>query len=126
MHTCFDAYIVYGFNEGNRDSIIEWAWAEENDFVVGALDIVRGYCGEACYGKYAEIGKEGQLVISSEDKKLVDDLFERFMKFKNLPLKQAEDESSFEYPTLGFHLIIKGDYEICSTSYTLDDVEEDI
>ena len=115
MHTCFSSYIVYGFNEGTRDSILDRDFVDLHGLIVGALDIVRGYCGEACYGIPVDIDENGHLILDPRDKDKVNDFFENFMKFN-----QDKDYSFSEKPKLGFYTIITGDYQICATEYNLE------
>ena len=78
MHSCYDAYLFYGFSEGNRDQILDSEWLyEEYDGVIsiGALDVVKNYIGEACYGVYCSINQTtGKIEVDSEEKKLIEKL----------------------------------------------------
>ena len=66
MYGCYDAMLFYGFNEGNRDEIIDYYWLYDNcpGIEIAALDVVKNYCGEACYGICVTLDETGKSCTS--------------------------------------------------------------
>lgn len=111
MHGCSDAYVIYGFTEGNRERHISEDTLDKFGVNMYAIDVVRNCMGEAAYGIKCEFNSgTGQVVQPSIDKKIkVHILFEAYLKHN------AVSEGN-----LGYHLIVSGDYEIYHTSYDLE------
>ncbi len=99
-YACVDPLIIYGWSEGNRDTCICYEWIEEHNIEQYALDVVRGYMGEAVYGLPCPISLDtGLPVISEEDRALVQQAYKDYLL------------SHPEADPLGFYLAVAGDYE---------------
>ncbi len=102
MHTWFDPLLIYGWREGNRDGKICEEWLEEHNMKEYALDVVRGYLGEAVYGLPCQINEDtGLPIISDEDRLQVQKAYQAFTE-NDTPSEQA--------PKLGFYIALTGDY----------------
>jgi len=87
MHGVFDAHIIYGFSEDNRDMMINWEWLDDNFDCISmfAVDVVRNYLGNACYGIVCNINNDtGEVIISPEDKDHVENLYKLIFKHNNI------------------------------------------
>lgn len=117
MHTCFDAYIVYGFSEGNREDVLDATWLYDNfpEIYIYALDVVKGHLGEACYGITCGLNVEtGEIIIEPDSKEKVKKFYDKFVKL--YPEKQVQ---------LGYYRALQGDYDKeCHHEYSLADEEE--
>ncbi len=111
MYGCSDAYIIYGFTEGNRERHISEDALDKFEVNMYAIDVVRNCMGEAAYGITCEFdSRTGEVVKPSIDDKIkVHRLFDAYLKHN------AVSECN-----LGYHLIVSGDYEIYHTSYDLE------
>jgi len=106
MHTYFNPYIIYGFNEGSRVSCIDPVFFEDlYSFCMYALDVNKGYLGEACYGIKCKLDINGQISIGDKDKEKVDNIYKKFCEYK----KDKKEEYKVK---LGYHLVLAGDFEI--------------
>ena len=84
MHGCSNAYLVYGFNMGDREYIIDCDYLESEfpDIYQYALDVVKNYLGEAIYGISCGLNdKTGQVFISDEDKEQVNELYDKYIEY---------------------------------------------
>ena len=128
MYGCSDAVLVYGFNMGNREYIIDYNYLA--DVFPGisqyANDVVRNYLGEAIYGISCGLNREtGQSIISDDDKQKVKQLYNKYIEYvkTNFDLTYQERIKDIRF---GFHLAVSGDYETCQKYIILDeDWEED-
>lgn len=129
MYGCYNACIIYGFNEGSRDRVLDTDFLYDEGIEYGALDVVRDFCGEAVYGIIVHLGENGILEISEEDKNRVEKFFKRFMKYHKLPLDKKDYKGDYtidcEYPTLEFYTAVTGDYSVCGEQYGLEDRNSD-
>ena len=72
MYGCFDPVFVYGFSVGDRETRLSEDWIESFGISEFALDVVRGYLGEAVYGIRCSLDQEtGVMHISEEHKQKV-------------------------------------------------------
>jgi hypothetical protein len=109
MHYCYDALIIYGWSEGNRDSIICEEWLDNNNISSHALDIVEHQLGEAVYGLPFPINLATGGPILSATQEHVNEAYRRFKA------KFPEHDSP-----LGFYLAMSGDYDIPQYTYNPD------
>lgn len=124
MHGCSDAVLVYGFNIGNRNFIIDYDYLADvfPDISQYAGDVVRNYLGEAIYGISCEINKNtGQAIISDENKEKVKKLYDKYIEYLNKHMTQKELKKKKKEIQLCFCLAVSGDYETCQKSIILDD-----
>lgn len=106
MHSCFDAYCVYGVMEGDRNMALDSSWLEEHFpyFYTYASDVVRNYRGNAVYGICVGICQEtGQAIASDEKKESVQRLYTILCEYC--------EKSGHDKPSLGYFLVVSGDYE---------------
>ena len=116
VYGCYTPYIIYGFNENNREYVIDAAWLEDH-YGIGtyAMDIVRETLGEACYGIKCDIDIiTGVPNISDSDKQIVNKAYQQFKEYE--PTTDS---------ILGYYSVLTGDYNMCQRSYILDDVSDD-
>ena len=123
MHGCSNAYLVYGFNMGDREYIIDCDYLESEfpDIYQYALDVVKNYLGEAIYGISCGLNdKTGQVFISDEDKEQVNELYNKYIEYvkTNFDLTYKKLIKKIK---LGFHLAVSGDYLYCHKKLILDD-----
>lgn len=74
MHGCSNAVLVYGFNIGNQEYIIDYDYLEDRFPGISqyATNTVRNYLCEAIYGISCGLdNKTGQVIISDEEKEKV-------------------------------------------------------
>lgn len=97
-----DSAIVYGWNEGNRDFVLNHDWISEysNNIQIFTSDIIRDEPGEAIYGVQCEFDTDGTISISNGLREEMEFLYDLIMKV--LPNKQKEC-------VLGYHKAIYGD-----------------
>lgn len=124
MYGCSNAVLVYGFNTGDREYIIDNDYLEDNFSGISeyALDVVRNCLGEAVYGISCVLDRRtGQASISELNKEKIQNLYEKYIEY----LKNKLSESDFEYKMkqikFGFCLAVTGDYETFQDTIILDD-----
>jgi hypothetical protein len=124
MYGCSNAVLVYGFNIGDQEYIIDNDYLEDKFSGISeyAVEVVRNCLCEAVYGIYCVLDKEtGQAIISDEKKAKVKKLYDKYVEY----LKNQLSESDFEYKMkaikFGFCLVVSGDYETCQDTIILDD-----
>ena len=121
MYGCYDSFVLYGFCETNPDIILDSEWFNKEygeDIVIGALDVVRNYIGEVCYGVYCTINNTtGKIVVDNETNQ-VEALYTRFINYKK---KNDENYNENNYPPLRYYNVIRGDYGCCQELYELDE-----
>lgn len=129
MYGCSDPVLVYGFNTGNRDAIINPDYLARvfPDISEYARDVVRNYLGEAIYGIECGLNMEtGQAIISDDDKQKVKQLYDKYVEYVKTNFDLTCEEILKDC-RLGFHLAVTGDYETCQ-DYCInldDDWEEE-
>ncbi len=111
MHGCSNASIVYGFNMGNREYIINQDWMEEfyPKISLYAMDIVRDCLGEAIYGISCKLDTNtGEVSIEPQIIANVKELYDKYMTY----LKNTTDKKTFnrykKEIKLGYHLGLYG------------------
>lgn len=120
MYGCSNAVLVYGFNMGNREYIIDSDYVDNMYPGVSlfAEDIVRHYLGEAVYGVCCNLNNEtGEISVLDEDKQMVIKLYEKYVEY----VKGNYGERMLLDVTLGFRLVVSGDYGMCHDIIVLDD-----
>ena len=97
MHGCYNAYVVYGWREGDRDNSIEDDWLSDHGIEGFAGDIVREHAGEFVYGLECKLDKTTGLArIDAKAKRLV----------------EAAYRLSGSSSTLQYHTAMRGDYNV--------------
>lgn len=125
MYGCSDSVIVYGFNMGDREYMIDHIYLEcvfhgINQY---ALDIVRHNLGEAIYGISCGLDKEtGQAIINDEDKQKVKQCYDKYIEYLKKKLSKKDLKNKMTKISLGFNLAVSGDYE---TSHKIIILHED-
>ncbi len=121
MYSCYDAYVVYGVMEGDRNMVLEREWLEINfpQLCIYASDVVRNTMGNAVYGIVGHLDAEtGQARIDPEDKKYVQELYSLLVNYCK--------ETGHAKPELGYYTVVSGDYEEDHAVYIpAVDAEED-
>ena len=114
MHGCSDASIVYGFNIGNREYIINQDWMEEfyPKISLYAMDIVRNCLGEAIYGISCKLDiNTGAVSIDPQYIDNVKELYDKYMTYLK-DIKDIKDKKTFnrykKEIKLGYHLGLYG------------------
>ena len=113
MYGYFDALIIFGFNIGDRDTIIDHQYLENvfPDISEYALDVVRTFLGEAAYGIMCALDKKtGQVTISDKDKDEVKKLHDKYVDYLKKNLTDKEFKEKMRLVELGFYLAVSGDY----------------
>ncbi len=108
-------FIIYGFTEDSRDSILDSNNLEELGLSMFAIDVVRNYLGEAVYGIECEFCNEtGKVVPPNKiDKKKVKDFYKLFMEYHEAKGKPRDSK-------LGYYLAVGGDYEAYAPTYWIE------
>lgn len=115
MYGCYDGIVVYGFNEINRESLLDENWLRENypDLEFFCADIVRNHLGTAVYGVRCSISEEtGIPEITEEEKEKVKVLYARFQNSygKEEDREKSKGKRSAHYleenSRLGFHVCV--------------------
>ena len=123
MYGCSEAVLVYGFNMGDREYIIDYDYLDDvfPDISQYASDFVRNYLGEAIYGISCGIDKKtGQAIISDEKKEKVKNLYDKYVEYVKIKFDLTY-EKRIKNIQLGFHLAVSGDYETCHKNIILDE-----
>ena len=114
MYTCFNAYIIYGFMESERDLEICDEFLEKFAIEKYASDVVKGYAGEWIYGIPCKLDKNiGAITISDDEKEIVKNAYHT-----------ATVSGDYEYK-LGFYTVLSGDCESCHTIYNPESIEDE-
>jgi len=123
MHGCSDPSIVYGFNIGNREYIINQDWMEEfyPKISLYAMDIVRNCLGEAIYGISCKLDiNTGAVSIDPPYIDNVKELYDKYMTY----LKDTKDNKTFnrckKEIKLGYHLGLYGYDDVCHEVINID------
>lgn len=127
MYGCSDAFLVYGFNIGGREYIIDYDYLYEVFPGISeyATDVIRNYLGEAIYGISCELDNEtGQAIISDDKKVKVKSLYNKYVEYLGKKLSQKDFEKKIKDIHLCFHLAVSGDYETCQDTIILDEYWE--
>lgn len=122
MYGCSNAVLVYGFNMGDQEYIIDYDYLESvfPDISQYACNIVRNCLVEAIYGISCALdNKTGQAIISDKEKDKVKDLYNKYVEYIkiNFDLTFVERIKNIR---LGFHLAVSGDYETFQENIILD------
>ena len=128
MHGCANSVLVYGFNIGDREYIIDYKYLEDKFPGISeyASDVIRNCMGEAIYGISCALDmKTGQAIISDEDKDKVKNLYDKYVETMKIDLTQKDFKKKMKKIKLGFHLAVSGDYETFKERIILDEEEEE-
>lgn len=119
MHTCFDAYLVYGVMDVDGMLLEEdWLCEKFPGMERYASSVVRGHMCSAVYGYMIGISETGDASVSEETRNEIKELYDILCKYHE---KETDDK-----PTLGYHLVISGDYETEEHSeYNPEDAENE-
>ncbi len=115
MHSCYDAYVVYGIMESNRGIALSREWLEDYDIEMShcASDVVRNYMGNAVYGYIVTLCEEtGQARATETQKESVERLHTLLCEYCT--------KNGYDLPRIGYHLVVSGDYETEHYEYTPD------
>jgi hypothetical protein len=102
MHSCYNSYIVFGWEEDDRNQVIDEFWLDEHfkDIEIYVSDVVKNYAGNAIYGISCNLNTStGQAVIEDKYRSKVEEAY-----------KIIENTSNRKLTPLGFHLALSGDY----------------
>jgi len=129
MYGCSNAVLVYGFNMGDQDYIIDYDYLESIFPGISqyAGDVIRNCLVEAIYGISCALdNKTGQAIISDEEKDKVKKLYDKYVEYIKINFNLTFVER-IKNIRLGFHLAVSGDYETVQEALILDDdwVEEE-
>lgn len=123
MYGCSDASIVYGFNIGDREFVINQYWMDEffPQITLYAMDITRNYLGEAIYGISCGLDiNTGAVSIDQKSIAKVKELYDKYMTY----LKDTKDKKTFKRYNkeikLGYHLGLYGYDEVCHKAINID------
>lgn len=114
MYGCSDAVLVYGFNMGNREYIIDYDYLESvyPDISQYASDVVRNCLGEAIYGITCSLDrKTGEVLISDVSKQIVHNLYNKYIDYLKKTLSKKDFNKKIKEIYLGFRTAVSGDYE---------------
>ena len=124
MYGCSDAVLVYGFNIGDREYIIDYKYLEDKFPGISeyAADVVRNILGEAVYGISCGLDEQtGQVIISDEEKQKVKILYIKYIEYLKNELSEENFKNKMKEIKLCFRLVVSGDYEICQDTIILDE-----
>ncbi len=119
MYGCFDPNLVYGFNIGDRQHIIDPDYLEEDfpDILQCATDVVKHHLGEAVYGITCSLNPEnGKVDIIDYNLEKVDKvnkLYEKYIEYLKTKMPECIMNNRLKKIKLGYHLVVLGDYELC-------------
>ena len=115
MYGCFDALLVYGFEDPIECHSLNSEWLEERGLRSYASAVIRRHLCSAVYGVPVELSPDGRLHVGDAEVALVEALHSRFLDY--IVAHKLDVAAS----SVGFQLCVSGDYESEHTSYTLDD-----
>ena len=122
MYECYNSHILYGFCEGNSYYVLDskWLYEQEKDvIIIGGLNVVKNYMGEACYGIYCSMyGDTGKIEVVEKHKNIIEAFYKRFIEYKKKN-DDNYDEEDEDTPQLGYYQVIIGDYGVCQETYEL-------
>jgi len=133
MYGCAQASIVYGFNMGNQEYIINTDWMEEGypEIKLYAKDMARNYLGEAIYGMDCKLDiKNGSVSIDEQSMSKVEALYDKYITYLKDTNKKIQFDRLKKSINLGYQLAVSGyDYagqrQIILDSNLYQDYEED-
>ncbi len=112
MYSCYDAYVVYGVMEGDRNMVLEREWLGVNfpDVGIFASDVVRNCMVNAVYGCTVRLNPAtGQALATDAQKEYIQMLYTLLENYCN--------ETGHAKPSLGYYTVVAGDYEQEHTDY---------
>lgn len=113
MYSDYYPYIIFGWNEGNTNDIVDTEYvSSEYDIEYFSGEVVRQSSTEAYYGLVCEFDTDGTITIRDKDKQKVIDAYNKWCDYH----KNNGDER-IEYTTLGFHIVMLGDILFEQDSY---------
>jgi hypothetical protein len=115
MYGCFDAVLVYGFEDPSWSHSLNSEWLEEYGLRSYASSVIRRHLCSSVYGAPVELSPDGCLHVDDAEVAKVDALHSRFLDYI------VAHKLEVAAPSVGFQLCVSGDYESEHTSYTLDD-----
>jgi hypothetical protein len=96
---------IYGFNEGNINYILDSSILEEFDINYYISEINTKSLSEIIYGIECQFDQlTGQIFIHENKKKIVDELFNKVMEYKN-----NHNNNDFMVPELGYYICLTGE-----------------
>ena len=103
MHTCYDAYLIYGIMDADG-MLLENDWLSETFPEMGsyASSVVRGYMCDAVYGYMIGISETGQAVVGDEEKEDVKKLYDILCTY--------HEKKGNSKPDMGYHMVVSGEY----------------
>ena len=123
MYGCSNSVLVYGFNMGDQDYIIDYDYLADvfPDISQYSSETIRNCLCEAIYGISCALDKKtGQAIISDEEKDKVKKLYDKYFEYVKTNFDLTYEERIKDIK-LGFHLAVSGDYETCQETIILDD-----
>ncbi len=124
MYSCYDAYVVYGVMEGDRNTVLDREWLDTHfpNMSIYASDVVRNTMGNAVYGCTVH------LCIMSGHANVTDEVKEDVQKLYDLLCKHCKESGQSE-PMMGYFTAVSGDYEedhdVYAPDVQLDEDSED-
>ncbi len=118
MYSCYDAYVVYGVMEGDRNMVLAKDWLEVNfpDVGIFASDVVRNCMGNAVYGCTVRLNAAtGQALATDAQKECIQMLYTLLENYwKEIGTKY---DTKYDMPRMGYFTVVAGDYEQEHTEY---------
>lgn len=115
MYGCFDAVLVYGFEDPIGSHSLNSEWLEEYGLRSYASSVIRRHLCSSVYGAPVELSPDGCLHVDDAEVAKVEALHSRFLDYI------VAHKPEVAAPSVGFQVCVSGDYESEHTSYTLDD-----
>ncbi len=109
MYACYDAYVVYGVMEGERNACLESHWLSKHfpSLDTYASDVVRNTMGNAVYGAVATLNGNGTVTVNPKEDEEVKKLF-----------ALLSERGSY---SIGYFTVVSGDYELDHCMYNPDE-----
>lgn len=112
MYGCAIPVLIYGWIENNSDMLLDPEWIETNypfiDFY--ASETIRNHIYSGAYGIKCKLTENGEIQSDHELEEEVKKLYNLWCDYIKKQ-KKSKSKSKEELPTLGYHLVISGDYE---------------
>ena len=102
MYGCFNAYLVYGWKEGNVNNQIDDKWLNENEIEGYSTDIKRLHAGEFVYGISCGVNPTGPPAIDTAEMEKVQKAYAKVV--------QHDKKKRKETCPLGYYLAVRGEY----------------
>jgi len=122
MYGCFDAHLVYGFEDPDWHQSLDATWVESRGLRTWASAVIRNNLCSSIYGVEAMISEDGVASVDPGEKLAVDEFFLWYSAYRVGRQKRGGEEASIGKPC--FRVALSGDYESEHVYYTLDDAEE--